>query len=115
MSSEHVAHAASDIDHSNAGHAEHGMSDVGYMKVALALAVMTGIEVALTYIRDDIGVMFMPILLILMAIKFLTVVSYFMHLKFDNKIFTWLFYAGLILAVGVYCAALATFHFFQPS
>ena len=51
-------------------------------------------------------------LLIMMAIKFVMVVSYFMHLKFDNKVFSWLFYTGLVLAVGVYCAALATFKFF---
>ena len=47
-----------------------------------------------------------------MAIKFFTVVAYFMHLKFDNRVFTWLFYTGLFLAIGVYCTALATFHFF---
>jgi cytochrome c oxidase subunit 4 len=33
-------------------------------------------------------------------------------LKFDNKIFSWLFYAGLFLAIGVYVTALATFQFF---
>jgi cytochrome c oxidase subunit 4 len=54
----------------------------------------------------------MPALLIMMVIKFVMVVSYFMHLKFDNKMFSWLFYSGLVLAVGVYCAALATFKFF---
>jgi len=48
----------------------------------------------------------------MMAIKFVMVVSYFMHLKFDNKLFSWLFYAGLFLAVGVYVTALSTFHFF---
>ncbi len=47
-----------------------------------------------------------------MLAKFLTVVSYFMHLKFDNRIFSFLFYMGLTLAVFVYAAALATFHFF---
>ena len=47
-----------------------------------------------------------------MVIKFIMVASYFMHLKFDNKIFSMMFYAGLILAIGVYCAALGTFKFF---
>ena len=64
----------------------------------------------LSYI--DVGPLFLPALLILMAVKFFTVVSYFMHLKFDNKLFSLLFYTGLVLAVVVYCAALATFHFF---
>ena len=48
----------------------------------------------------------------MMAAKFVTVVSYFMHLKFDKRIFTFMFYTGLTLAVFVYCVALATFQFF---
>ena len=48
----------------------------------------------------------------MMVIKFVMVVSYFMHLKFDNKMFSFLFYAGLVLAIGVYAAFLATFKFF---
>ncbi len=91
----------------------HGLTDFGYVKVALMLGLMTAAEVSLTYI--DIGALFLPILLILMVAKFVTVVSFFMHLRFDNKIFTWLFYSGLLLAVFVYCVALATFHFFEPS
>ena len=56
----------------------------------------------------------MPILLIMMAIKFVTVASFFMHLRGDARIFSWMFYAGLFRAVGVYAAALTTFHFFAP-
>ncbi len=100
---EHDAHDAHDTH-------EHGMSDIGYVKVALVLALLTGAEVTLTYVH--IGAWFLPILLILMVVKFVTVVSYFMHLKFDNKIFSWLFYSGLFLALGVYLAALCTFQFF---
>jgi cytochrome c oxidase subunit 4 len=48
-----------------------------------------------------------------MVVKFVAVVMFFMHLKFDNKIFSWLFYAGLFLAVGVYVALLVTFQFFN--
>ena len=88
----------------------HGLSDIGYVKVALVLAALTAAEVTLTYV--NIGALFLPILLVLMVVKFVTVVSYFMHLKFDNKIFSWLFYSGLLLAVGVYTAALCTFQFF---
>lgn len=84
-----------------------------YIQVAIALAVVTALEVALYYM--DIGKLFMPVLLILMAIKFLTVVSMFMHLRFDNKIFSYLFYSGLILAIIVYIVALMTFQFFEGS
>lgn len=89
---------------------EHGMSELGYVRIAIILAAITGLEVSTYYL--DFGALFLPILLIMMAIKFVMVVSYFMHLKFDNKIFSFLFYAGLVLAVGVYVAYLATFKFF---
>ena len=89
---------------------EHGMSVAGYIRIAIILAAITGLEVSTYYV--DFGVLFLPALLIMMVIKFVMVVSYFMHLKFDNKIFSFLFYAGLVLAVGVYAAFLATFKFF---
>ena len=91
-------------------HAEHGLSIAGYVKVALILAALTALEVATYFV--DFGPFFMPVLLVLMCVKFFIVVSYFMHLKFDNKIFSFMFYAGLFLAIGVYVAALATFKFF---
>ena len=91
---------------------EHGLSTSGYVRIALILAAITALEVSTYYV--DFGWLFMPALMIMimMVIKFVMVVSYFMHLKFDNKLFSWLFYTGLVLAVGVYCAALATFKFF---
>ena len=89
---------------------EHGMSDAGYVKIAIILALITGLEVSTYYV--DFGPLFMPSLLIMMVVKFVMVVSYFMHLKFDSKIFSFLFYTGLGLALFVYIAALATFKFF---
>jgi len=81
---------------------EHGMSNAGYVRIAAILAAITALEVATYYI--DLGALF---------VKFIIVVSYFMHLKFDNKLFSWVFYAGLILALTVYAIFLATFHFFS--
>ena len=89
---------------------EHGMSDAGYIKIAIILALITALEVSTYYV--DFGPLFMPSLIIMMVVKFVMVVSYFMHLKFDSKIFSFLFYTGLGLALFVYIAALATFKFF---
>ena len=100
-------HAATDGAHDAA---DHGMLTRGYINIALILAAITALEVSTYYV--DFGPLFLPSLLIMMVVKFFMVVSYFMHLKFDNKIFSWLFYAGLFLAIGVYVAALGTFHFF---
>ena len=99
-----------DLDADTYGEGHHGATDRQYILIAFILAAMTALEVTLSYI--DVGPIFLPALLILMVAKFLTVVSYFMHLKFDNKLFSALFYTGLFLAVGVYCGSLATFHFF---
>jgi cytochrome c oxidase subunit IV len=100
----------SEHDHSHDGHAQHGMSNAGYIRIAIILAAMTALEVSTYYV--DFGGLFLPVLLILMVVKFFIVVSYFMHLKFDNKLFSFCFYAGLFLAVMVYVIALATFKFF---
>ena len=102
--------------HAAAGHdGEHGehdhITDNGYIVIAVILAVITGAEVVASYI--DLGPVFIPLLLVLMAIKFFVVVSFFMHLRFDNRVFTWMFYMGLALAVAVYVAALLTFRFFE--
>lgn len=91
----------------------HGISDFGYVKVAIFLAVLTALEVSTYYF--DFGPFFIPLLLILMAIKFVTVASYFMHLKFDKRIYSLMFYAGLGLALIVYLGTLATFKFFASS
>ncbi len=96
--------------HHEDGGVHQGYSDIQYVVVALILAVITAVEVAVSYI--DIGPLFLPVLLLLMAIKFVVVVRLFMHLKFDSKLFSWMFFSGLFLAVGVYIAMLGAFHFF---
>ena len=94
-------------------HDDHHWTDLQFVYLAIGLAIITAIEVALSYMVDYLGPLFLPLLLILMLIKFFSVVLYFMHLKFDNRWFSAMFYMGLIVAVGVYIAALATFHFFS--
>jgi len=106
---EHVEHAEAEA-HGHDAHSSHKPTSY-YVNVALILAALTALETSTYWI--DFGPFFMPALLIMMAIKFIMVVSLFMHLKFDNKIFSWLFYSGLILAVLVYCAFLACFQFFS--
>lgn len=89
---------------------EHGLTDAGYVRIAVILALITGLEVSTYYI--DFGPLFLPLLLVMMIVKFVMVVSYFMHLKFDNRIFSFLFYVGLGLALFCYIVTLATFKFF---
>jgi cytochrome c oxidase subunit 4 len=104
-------HIREELESDEYGEGHHGATDKQYIIIAVILAVITAFEVTISYV--DIGPIFLPALLILMAIKFFTVVSYFMHLKFDNRLFSFMFYLGVGLAVFVFCVALATFHFFQ--
>ena len=92
---------------------EHGLhpTEAFYLKVALILAVVTGIEVALYY--TDFGVSLTNVvLLVLAAAKFVMVAAYFMHLRFDNRVLRRLFITGFVLAVFCYVAYLATLGIF---
>ena len=79
-----------------------------YIKIAAILAVVTAIEVVIYYIEalEDILV---PALILLSAGKFIAVVGYFMHLKFDDRRFTWVFVAGLVIAFSVFLGTAAMF------
>jgi cytochrome c oxidase subunit 4 len=68
--------------------------------IALILTVITAVEVAVYYIPALLPLIF-PILLVLSAIKFVLVVGWFMHLKFDHVAYTWYFGGGLALALSI--------------
>ena len=76
-----------------------------YAIVGLILAVITLVEFLIFYV-ESLGVLLIPIMLILSLMKFVIVVAFFMHLRFDNKIFTYLFFAGFILAAVIAVALL---------
>ena len=92
-------------------HAHHPNDGI-YIRVALFLAVVTAIEVTITYIHalKRIGLE-IPLLLVLMAVKFFTVTYYFMHLRFDPPMCRRVFNFGLTLAVCVFVVMLAMFRF----
>src|SRR6266581_8471817 len=80
-----------------------------YLRVAAALVVLTVLEVGVFYVPAFRPVL-VPVLLVLSAAKFALVVMFYMHLKADNKFFTFLFGAPLLLAVGVMAALLFLFY-----
>jgi len=97
----------------SSAHDEHGHASVGfYWMIGGVLAIITGLEVAIFYI-PAIGAALVPVLLVLSAAKFVLVVMFFMHLKFDSKVFTALFLAGLSLAVFM-VSALIVLHYWVP-
>jgi cytochrome c oxidase subunit IV len=87
---------------------QHHPSPGQYVKIAVILAVLTAIEVAVAYIDALSGVL-IPVLGALAVAKFAIVVGYFMHLKFDSKLFRYLFVTGLGFALVVFLIVLLIF------
>ena len=95
--------------HDDEGH-EHP-SDKTYVKIAIILAILTAAEIATYPTEDVLGPTLVPILMVLMVIKFWYVAAFFMHLKFDTRMFSWVFIAGIVFAVSVYVVTLLTFQY----
>ena len=76
-------------------------SERTYIRIAIILAAVTLLEVVIYYI-DAFGGILVPSLIILSAIKFATVVGYFMHLKFDDRRLSGIFVGGLAIALAVF-------------
>ena len=93
-------------DHDDAYHPGPGE----YIQIGIILAVLTGLEVALYFLEID-AVIATPALLVLTAMKFLLVVLWFMHLRFDNPVFRRLFVFGTVLAFAVFSVVGVTFYF----
>ena len=71
-----------------------------YIRIATLLAILTAVEVAVFYV-EVLEPAFLPIFLILSVAKFVLVVMFYMHLKFDSRLFSGVFVGGLLLAISV--------------
>jgi cytochrome c oxidase subunit 4 len=106
-------------DHHSGDHADaHAMGEVHehptwtqYWKVAVILTLITIVEVWAYYIPSFVAsAAFKPSLLIMSAVKFWIVVMYYMHLKYDHKLFKALFTGPLIIAG---CTLIALIYLFK--
>lgn len=104
-----VDHLATESMHS-AGHAtgvEHGHPNaLRYVQIAVVLSVLTLVEIGVYYLKAWHSYL-TAILVVLSAVKFILVVAFYMHLKFDNKLFTYLFVLGLTIGASLIMAMLA--------
>ena len=89
-------------------HAHPGFST--YIKIALILTVITAVEVAVYYV-DALRPALVPVLITLSIVKFVLVVGYFMHLKFDPRLLSGLFVFGLVIALAVFMGLGALFQY----
>jgi cytochrome c oxidase subunit 4 len=104
-------------DHAHAEHSNAGK----YVQIAVVLFALTALEVALYEVcygglkamapgmATSLEPYFVEVLLLLSAFKFWFVAMFYMHLKFDMKLLSWLFLFSLIIAVIVIGALIVLF------
>jgi cytochrome c oxidase subunit 4 len=98
------APAATSTDH---GHSEPSKLHI-YVQIAMILGVITGFEIVLVYTPWPHWFVFSALAL-LSGVKFMFVIFYFMHLRWDKVFCTILFFIGLVLAAGTMWALLHLF------
>lgn len=103
MSSAHAATAPA----AHAAHHDDGKFHL-FVQIAMILAVITGVEIVLIYIPLAKWLI-VASLVTLSLVKFLMVIFWFMHLKFDKVFCTILFFIGMVLAGGTVAALMLLF------
>ena len=79
-----------------------------YLGIAVILTIITVIEVAIFYI-PSMHHLLPPILLTLSALKFALVAMFYMHLKFDHRLYSWVFVVPMCFATAIILAFIALF------
>ena len=79
-----------------------------FVQLAMLLAVITGLELVTVYLPFMKWIL-VTALVILSTVKFMFVIFYFMHLRWDKAFCTILFFIGLVLAGGTMWALLKLF------
>ena len=110
-----MAHDPSHEHHANVDHAAMGIEKEHptwstYWKVATILTLITAVEVWIYYVPAIVASRaFVPMLLIMSAVKFATVVLFYMHLRYDHKLFRAVFTGPLIIAMTTIVALMFLF------
>ena len=92
-------------------------SDRTYLKVGSILFILTAIEIGLYFVEDMLEsawsvYLLIAALIVLSTMKFILVVMYYMHLKWDDRMFTWFFLAGMFVAATIILAMMAMYRYY---
>jgi cytochrome c oxidase subunit IV len=79
-----------------------------FFNVSVALVAITGVELVIVYIPINIWLI-LSALAVLSLVKFLAVIWWFMHLRWDKFLCTVVFLIGLAVATGTVAALLLLF------
>ena len=72
----------------------------------MLLVAITGIEIVIIYVRAFDGPVIITVLSVCSVIKFVGVMTWFMHLRWDKILNTVLFLMGLVIAVFTFFAVM---------
>jgi cytochrome c oxidase subunit IV len=82
-----------------------------YVMIAVVLVVITGFEVATSYLEGDINPnLIIGALAVMAALKFFLITAWFMHLRTDRIIYRRFFLLGLLAAPVLYFIVLVMLH-----
>jgi cytochrome c oxidase subunit IV len=96
--SEHAIEHGHEAAHGHDAAAEsHHPTASQYLVIAVILTVLTVGEIGVYYVHA-LQPILVPLLLILSFLKFVLVAAYYMHLHFDDRVFSVLFIFPLMLA-----------------
>jgi len=108
MSAPSASAATHDAGHSGEAHGHEESKYQIYVQIAMLLAVITGLEIVAVYLPFAKWLL-ITALVIMSIVKFMFVIFYFMHLRWDKPFCTILFFIGLVLAGGTALALIALF------
>jgi cytochrome c oxidase subunit IV len=102
--------AHGDADHGTARRRAHGAhpSPKEYIRIAIVLFVITAMEVSTYYLKPPRSLL-IPVLFVFTVVKFSLVVLWFMHLKFDSRVYSRFFVMGIAFAMTLYIVVLMMF------
>ena len=109
MAEHEFTHTNPDVDVHAMGEMHEHPTWREYKWVALVLTLITVGEVWVYYTSIKDTPIFVPLLLLMSAVKFAIVVAFYMHLKYDHKIFRALFTGPLMIAMATLISLLFLF------
>jgi cytochrome c oxidase subunit 4 len=101
-----------EVLHDLDAHPVHGTKT--YWLIGLYLFILTALEIACYVYEEALGPAATPVILMLSAAKFVLVVMFYMHLKYDSRMFTGVFLFPMALATLVIVSLIVLYHVLHP-
>ena len=75
-----------------------------FFNLSMILVAITGLEIVIIYVQSFEGSTIIGVLFATSVLKFIGVIWWFMHLRWDKIVNTVLFLLGLVIALGTFFA-----------